>query len=91
MRFEKDGAAMLIVDGDGTTVARIEMSQPRDVRITLVDPPADSFRVGDVVQLKSGTGPDMVVTEDGIEIECVWFDGNMRQTGNFPAAALERA
>ena len=52
-----------------------------------------SFRVGDTVQLKSGS-PRMTVTvvgmnADGKEmVECAWFDGTQRQNGSFPAEAL---
>jgi uncharacterized protein YodC (DUF2158 family) len=51
------------------------------------------FKVGDTVQLKSGS-PRMTVTAvgmtaDGKEmVECVWFDGTQRQNGTFPPDAL---
>ena len=55
---------------------------------------ADSFNVGDTVQLKSG-GPKMTVESlqefEGTEtVDCVWFDEKKevkRQT--FPAAILQ--
>jgi uncharacterized protein YodC (DUF2158 family) len=52
-----------------------------------------AFKVGDTVQLKSGS-PRMTVTvvgttTDGKEIvECAWFDGTQRQNGSFPPDAL---
>ena len=52
-----------------------------------------AFKVGDTVQLKSGS-PRMTVTvvgmaADGKEIvECAWFDGTQRQNGSFPSDAL---
>jgi uncharacterized protein YodC (DUF2158 family) len=52
-----------------------------------------AFKVGDTVQLKSGS-PRMTVTvvgmtADGREIiECAWFDGTQRQSGTFPSEAL---
>ena len=52
-----------------------------------------AFKVGDTVQLKSGS-PRMTVTvvgmtADGREtIECAWFDGTLRQNGTFPSEAL---
>jgi uncharacterized protein YodC (DUF2158 family) len=52
-----------------------------------------AFKIGDTVQLKSGS-PRMTVTvvgatADGKEIvECVWFDGTQRQSGTFPPDAL---
>jgi uncharacterized protein YodC (DUF2158 family) len=60
---------------------------------------ADQFKVGDVVQLKSG-GPRMTVSEVGNEaftnqfkIWCVWFtkakDGPKQETGNFSPEMLE--
>jgi uncharacterized protein YodC (DUF2158 family) len=54
---------------------------------------AMAFKVGDTVQLKSGS-PRMTVTvvgttADGREIvECAWFDGTQRQNGSFPPDAL---
>jgi uncharacterized protein YodC (DUF2158 family) len=51
------------------------------------------FKIGDTVQLKSGS-PRMTVTgvsmtADGKEpVECAWFDGTQRQNGSFPADAL---
>jgi uncharacterized protein YodC (DUF2158 family) len=52
-----------------------------------------AFKVGDTVQLKSGS-PRMTVTvvgmtADGREVvECAWFDGTQRQNGSFPPDAL---
>jgi uncharacterized protein YodC (DUF2158 family) len=52
-----------------------------------------AFKVGDTVQLKSGS-PRMTVTVVGITadgrevIECAWFDGTHRQNGTFPSEAL---
>ena len=48
------------------------------------------FKVGDVVQLKSG-GPTMTVTDvAGTDaVSCVWFDSNNKETsGKYPEAAL---
>ena len=51
------------------------------------------FKVGDTVQLKSGS-PRMTVTvvamsADGKEVvECAWFDGTQHQASNFPPDAL---
>jgi uncharacterized protein YodC (DUF2158 family) len=55
-----------------------------------------AFKIGDTVQLKSGS-PRMTVTvvgmsADGKEIaECAWFDGSQRQNGSFPTDALRDA
>jgi len=55
-----------------------------------------SFKVGDTVQLKSGS-PRMTVivvgrSADGEEfVECAWFDGTQRQNGSFPLDALRDA
>jgi uncharacterized protein YodC (DUF2158 family) len=52
-----------------------------------------AFKVGDTVQLKSGS-PRMTVTVLGMTaegneiVECVWFDGTHRQNGSFPPDAL---
>lgn len=52
-----------------------------------------SFKVGDTVQLKSGS-PRMTVlvvarAADGREVvECAWFEGAQRQSGQFPPDAL---
>ncbi|HEY2227040.1 MAG TPA: DUF2158 domain-containing protein [Xanthobacteraceae bacterium] len=57
---------------------------------------AMAFKVGDTVQLKSGS-PRMTVTvigltADGKEVvECAWFDGLQRQNGSFPTDALRDA
>ncbi len=50
----------------------------------------EPFKVGDVVELKSG-GPQMVVTElsEKDRAYCEWFDDKKLPQGNsFPAAAL---
>ena len=51
------------------------------------------FKVGDIVQLKSG-GPDMTVTRSGTSggepmVWCAWFEGTKDAYGLFPPAALE--
>ena len=51
------------------------------------------FKVGDTVQLKSGsprmTVTDVGITADGKEmVACAWFDGTQRQNDSFPADAL---
>jgi uncharacterized protein YodC (DUF2158 family) len=50
------------------------------------------FKLGEVVQLKSG-GPDMTivaVNERGQSYNCAWMDGATPHTKNYPAEALER-
>lgn len=52
-----------------------------------------SFRVGDVVRLKSG-GPEMTVQEvDQVHdmVDCRWFDGTKSLRDEFPSATLEKA
>ena len=57
---------------------------------------AMAFKIGDTVQLKSGS-PRMTVTvvgmtADGKElVECAWFDGSQRRNGSFPTDALRDA
>jgi len=56
---------------------------------------ADEFKIGDVVQLKSG-GPKMTVTLVADDygtpmVWCIWFVGTKEQTGKFPPDALARA
>jgi uncharacterized protein YodC (DUF2158 family) len=51
---------------------------------------AKRFKVGDIVQLKSG-GPDMTVQEDGYpagNIWCQWFGGRKLERGEFPEDSL---
>jgi|HubBroStandDraft_6_1064221.scaffolds.fasta_scaffold1490829_2 uncharacterized protein YodC (DUF2158 family) len=54
------------------------------------------FKVGDVVQLKSG-GPRMTVTaaaKDTAGVDCVWcswFIGNTQQSGVWPVDAVREA
>ncbi len=54
---------------------------------------AQSFKVGDIVQLRSG-GPLMTVTQIGedmggvMTVWCVWFSGQIRSEGSFPMEAL---
>ena len=51
---------------------------------------ADSFSVGDVVQLKSG-GESMTVEEvDSDDISCVWFEGKNLQRQTFGAGTLKQ-
>jgi uncharacterized protein YodC (DUF2158 family) len=56
---------------------------------------ADEFKVGDIVQLKSG-GPEMTVTVVGDHygtptVWCVWFVGTKQEKGDFPSGALKPA
>ncbi|WP_372402914.1 YodC family protein [Alcaligenes faecalis] len=50
-----------------------------------------TFRIGDVVQLRSG-GPEMTVidmNQKGENVKCVWFMiDNRSRTQSFPAASL---
>jgi uncharacterized protein YodC (DUF2158 family) len=53
------------------------------------------FKVGDVVQLKSG-GLKMTVTDVGIfegvdTVWCSWTDGKKQKRSNFPPDALKSA
>lgn len=54
------------------------------------------FKVGDVVQLKSG-GPNMTVTKTGDDLlenpeyVCKWFGGRKLEHGLFPQDSLEMA
>jgi uncharacterized protein YodC (DUF2158 family) len=50
------------------------------------------FRVGDVVQLKSG-GPDMTVSHilPSGNMFCVWFDGSEKREETFPPEGLHLA
>jgi uncharacterized protein YodC (DUF2158 family) len=51
---------------------------------------ANSLKVGDIVQLKSG-GPKMTVTDiyqDG-RVGCVWFVGADQKEGTFPPDAVQ--
>ncbi len=55
---------------------------------------ANKFKVGDVVQLKSG-GPDMTVNDvPGSYAEyyhCQWFAGKKLESGNFPENSIQPA
>jgi uncharacterized protein YodC (DUF2158 family) len=48
------------------------------------------FKIGDVVQLKSG-GPTLTVVKAGDEVECIWYaeDGETFKRETLPAACLE--
>ncbi|MBX6965981.1 DUF2158 domain-containing protein [Alcaligenes faecalis] len=50
-----------------------------------------TFKVGDVVQLKSG-GPEMTVidkSQEGSDVKCMWFvTDNRARTQSIPALAL---
>ena len=51
---------------------------------------ANSFKVGDVVQLKSG-GPIMTVSSEAGnrgEVGCTWFDKDDPKSRDFPAETL---
>jgi len=51
-----------------------------------------SFKVGDIVQLKSG-GPEMTVqtvpTTHSHYYNCQWFAGKKLESGHFPADSLQ--
>jgi len=47
-----------------------------------------SFKVGDIVQLKSG-GPKMTVDKIfGDSYRCIWFSGSKREVGDFSAESI---
>jgi uncharacterized protein YodC (DUF2158 family) len=55
------------------------------------------FRIGAVVQLKSG-GPEMTVANagpgafgSGKTVRCRWFDGTKQMSGDFPLDCLKAA
>ena len=56
-----------------------------------------SFKIGDIVKLKSG-GPDMTVKSENTRFdtgavygyECQWFAGKKLESGNFPTDSLEK-
>jgi uncharacterized protein YodC (DUF2158 family) len=46
------------------------------------------FKIGDIIQLKSG-GPKMTITEvDGKHVRTVWFGGSKLENGRFPLEAI---
>ncbi|MES2166615.1 MAG: DUF2158 domain-containing protein [Pseudomonadota bacterium] len=52
------------------------------------------FSPGDVVRLKSGSTPKMTVeavSDTGLRVECVWFEGDTVRRGPFLAATLKAA
>ena len=49
----------------------------------------ETFKVGDVVWLKSG-GPSMTVTEVGPMMFCEWFANNVTSSKSFPPDALTK-
>ena len=52
---------------------------------------AELFKIGDIVQLKSG-GPKMTIREytstDENYVSCQWFAGNKLESGAFPTESL---
>lgn len=48
----------------------------------------DAFKVGDIVQLKSGGPPMTVKALDGDDVICMWFEGKRTLDGRFPAETL---
>lgn len=56
---------------------------------------ANEFKVGDVVQLKSGS-PKMTAIKVGDNLKheptvwCDWFDGTDKKHGTFPPEALDK-
>lgn len=47
-----------------------------------------TFKVGDVVKLKSGGSRMTVSVIDGTDVTCVWFEGAKTERDTFPAATL---
>lgn len=58
--------------------------------------PAEEFKIGDVVKLKTHMGPTMVIVgRDAGEYSCAWFTKveygwSGPHHGRFPSAALEK-
>ncbi len=52
---------------------------------------AEKYKIGDIVQLKSG-GPKMTVKGDHSdgEIHCQWFSGSKLSDGWFPAESVQK-
>jgi len=50
----------------------------------------EAFKVGDVVQLKSGGVRMTVERIDGEDISCVWFEGKRVERNAFPVGALQK-
>jgi uncharacterized protein YodC (DUF2158 family) len=50
---------------------------------------AETFAVGEVVQLKSGGESMTVESIDGDNVGCVWFEGKRVQRDTFAAGALK--
>ena len=52
-----------------------------------------TFKVGDVVILKSGSPPMTVTAVEGDQVTCVWFEHvgtkNQKKSGTFPATTLK--
>lgn len=51
---------------------------------------AETFAVGDVVQLKSGGESMTVEGVDGDDVSCVWFEGKRVQRESFAAGTLQK-
>jgi uncharacterized protein YodC (DUF2158 family) len=53
----------------------------------------DELKCGDVVVLKSDS-PNMTVGTKGVadaSVYCLWFDGSLLRTAEFPLASLKKA
>ncbi|WP_353176170.1 DUF2158 domain-containing protein [Salinisphaera sp. T5B8] len=51
---------------------------------------SESFKAGDVVQLKSGGVPMTVEEVEGENISCVWFEGKKSHRQTFVSATLKK-
>lgn len=51
---------------------------------------AETFEVGDVVQLMSGGESMTVEAVEDNDISCVWFEGKKVQRGRFVAGSLKK-
>lgn len=51
---------------------------------------SETFKLGDVVQLKSGGEPMTVEDIDGLDISCVWSEKKKIERNTFPAITLRK-
>ena len=92
-RFENDLPSPADIGLDADDVSRTAGPNPREKDLPPKEFREQKYKVGDIVQLKSG-GPDMTISGIRPKVTsnlytCQWFSGKKLESGEFPEESLQ--